>query len=78
MGYAAGKQWISRKLAKKDKMYLTEIMNDLYKNGFVQYGKADTMLRDWSKELRTKARPVLPPSKLHRMFNKEVGSQQWR
>ena len=30
-----------------DALFITEIMNDLHKNGFTPYGKADTMLRDW-------------------------------
>lgn len=63
--------------AAADKMFLTEILNDLYRNGFFRGGKADTMLRDWSAELREKARPVLKPSKLRSEFNKVVGKENW-
>ena len=63
--------------AKTDKFYITEILNDLHRNGFYRGGKAETMLVDWARELREKARPVLPASRLRRTFNVEVGSQNW-
>jgi hypothetical protein len=63
--------------AKNDKLFITEILNDLYRNGFVQRGKAETMLRDWAAELREKARPKLAASRLRRVFNTEIGGQNW-
>ncbi len=63
--------------AKENKMFLTEILNDLYRYGHVKRGKADTMLRDWAKELRDLARPIMPPSRLRRTFDIEVGAQNW-
>lgn len=64
-------------LAKKDKVFITEILNDLYQEGFVSGGKAETMLRDWARELREIARPELPPSRLRREFNQEIGAYNW-
>lgn len=63
--------------AKDDKLFLTEIMNDLHRKGFVRGGKAEQMLRDWSKELRRNARPKLQSSKLKKTFCKEVGANLW-
>ena len=63
--------------AAKDKMFLTEIMNDLHRNGFRKGGKADSMLRDWAQKLREEARPVLKPSKLRAHFNKVIGKENW-
>ena len=63
--------------AKSDKFFITEILNDLYRNGFVQQGKAETMLKDWAVELREKARCELPTSRLRKQFNKEVGEYNW-
>ena len=63
--------------AKLDKFFITEIINDLYRNGFIQQGKAETMLRDWAAELREKARPQLAASRLRREFNTEVGAYNW-
>lgn len=58
-----------------DKLFITEILNDLNRHGFVPMGKADTMLRDWAKELRDKMN--IPRSGLRKEFNKSVGSQNW-
>ena len=63
--------------AKNDKFYITEILNDLHRNGFVQQGKAEVMLRDWAAELREKARSQLAASRLHRTFNAEIGAYNW-
>jgi len=41
--------------ATEDRLFLQEIINDLEKNGYVRGGKAQTMLRDWSATLRSKA-----------------------
>ena len=59
--------------AKEDKFFITEILNDLYKNGFIPQGKAETMLKDWATELRERTRPVMSASKLKKTFAKEVG-----
>ncbi|MBW2673363.1 MAG: hypothetical protein JRD89_08130 [Deltaproteobacteria bacterium] len=63
--------------AKSDKFFITEILNDLHRNGFVEGGKASDMLRDWASELRTEARATLPASRLRKEFNKEVGAYNW-
>lgn len=63
--------------AKRDKFFITEILNALHREGFIPGGKAETMLCDWACELREKARPVLPASKLRRTFNREVGAYNW-
>ncbi len=52
----------------ENKFFITEILNDLNRHGFVKGGKADEMLRDWAKELR--AEMTIPRAKLHREFNK--------
>jgi len=63
---------------KTDKLFITEILNDLHRNGFQRGGKAETMLHDWSRELKDKSRVFFPASKLHKTFNKEVGPSLWR
>ena len=63
--------------AKTDKFFITEILNDLHRNGYVEGGKACTMLRDWAIELREKSRTQLATSRLRREFNREVGAQNW-
>lgn len=63
--------------AKRDKLFITEILNDLHRNGFVQGGKSDAMLTDWAKELREKARTTLQASRLRETFNKEIGKENW-
>ena len=63
--------------AKKDKLFITEVINDLHRNGFVRGGKAESMLRDWSRELRNEAREDLPPSRLKKVFCAEIGAQNW-
>ena len=35
-----------------DYFFITEILNDLHRNGFVRGGKAQSMLIDWKSELR--------------------------
>lgn len=63
--------------AKTDKLFITEIINDLHRNGFVPLGKAYTMLHDWADELRERARPALPASRLHKVFNTQIGREFW-
>lgn len=54
-----------------DKLFLTEVLNDLHKNGFRRDGKAAIMLRDWSRELKLKAN--YPVSQQRRVFNQNIG-----
>ncbi len=63
--------------AKFDKLYITEVLNDLYRNGFVRGGKAESLLRDWAIELRKESRPVLPASRLKKVFVSTVGRNNW-
>jgi hypothetical protein len=63
--------------AKQDKLFITEILNDMHRNGYIHGGKAETMLRDWAKELRENARNVLPASRLRKIHAKEVGAANW-
>lgn len=58
-----------------DKLFITEILNDLHRNGFIGGGKAETMLHDWASELRK--RTDYPSSKLRRVFNDRVGAYNW-
>lgn len=39
----------------KDRLFIQEIINDLERHGYVRGGKAQTMLYDWSRELRRNA-----------------------
>ena len=62
---------------KFNKFYITEILNDLFRHGFVQQGKADELLRAWAAELREDARPQVSASRLRRAFNAEIGKWNW-
>ncbi len=62
---------------KDDKLFITEIINDLYRNGFVAGRKACTMLQDWAIELRESSRAQLAASRLKRTFNNEIGAENW-
>jgi hypothetical protein len=63
---------------RTDKFFITELINDLHRNGFVRGGKAETMLHDWSRELKRDIKTTkLPPSRLHKCFNDEVGAYNW-
>jgi hypothetical protein len=64
-------------MLRRDKFYITEIINDLYRNGFVSGGKAQVMLQDWSAELREGTRQLFPASRLHRVHAEEVGKRDW-
>lgn len=59
----------------EDKFYITEILNDLHRHGFVRGGKAQTMLQDWAKELKQKM--DIPRSRLKSEFAKQVGIENW-
>ena len=41
--------------AKDDHAFITEILEDLSMNGYVEGGKAYDMLNDWKRELATRA-----------------------
>jgi hypothetical protein len=58
-----------------DKLFITEILNDIHRNGYMEGGKAYEMLHDWARELRNKA--GIPRSKLRPTFNRIVGSYNW-
>lgn len=57
-----------------DKLFLQEILNDLYKNGFVRNGKAEQMLRDWSAELREETHMR---GRTKKLFIELVGKELW-
>ena len=38
---------------ERDALFIQEIINDLEKRGYIRGGKAQTMLYDWSRELKT-------------------------
>lgn len=63
--------------AAKDKLFITEILNDLHRNGYVRNGKAETMLRDWAAELRGEARPVIKTIPLRRYHAEQCGAENW-
>ncbi len=59
-----------------DRLFLVEICNDLARNGSLgncEYSKADTMLKDWAKELKQKTRTIFPASRLKKVFCEVVG-----
>jgi len=60
-----------------DKFFITELINDLHRNGFVHGGKAETMLHDWSRDLRERSRSHMPASRLKTMFDEIVGKSNW-
>lgn len=62
---------------KTDKFFITEIINDLHRHGFMEGGKACVMLHDWAAELREKSRTKMAASHLRRDFNCEVGACNW-
>lgn len=60
-----------------DKLFLTEIINDLHRNGFMSGGKAQVLLQDWARELRAKTRRHFPASRLRRKHAEIVGRELW-
>jgi len=60
-----------------DKLFITEILNDIHRNGYVHGGKAETMLHDWAKELREESRTSFPASRLRRVHAEVVGAYCW-
>ncbi len=60
--------------ARNDKLFLQEIINDLHRNGFGEYGKANQMLNDWSRELRERSHLRGKTRKVHA---KLCGRENW-
>ena len=63
-----------------DKMFITEICNDMARRGEVTSGemsKSDTMLKEWSAELRNECRAIFPASRLKNVFAEVVGIRNW-
>ena len=71
------KKGMSQHEPQSDKLFITEILNDLYRNGFVHGGKAERMLCDWSHELKNKSRVFHSTSRLKKCFAKIIGLQNW-
>ena len=63
--------------AASNKLFITEILNDLYRNGYAEGTKADVMLKDWAAELRTEARPVIKSTPLRRYHANHCGRENW-
>lgn len=57
-----------------DRLFIQEIINDLERNGYSQGGKAETMLKDWSRELRDKTHMKGKTKRVHKEL---VGSYIW-
>lgn len=53
--FAIGMDGANKDQTRDDKLFITEIINDLNKNGFIKSGKAETMLEDWSAELKERS-----------------------
>jgi hypothetical protein len=62
---------------QSNKFFITEILNDLHRNGFVCGGKAETMLHDWAAKLREESRIKHPASRLKKEFAKQIGLENW-
>ena len=60
--------------ALTDRLFIQEIITDLERNGYVRGSKAQTMLRDWSRELKQKAPRV---KNLRRTHAELVGPEHW-
>jgi len=61
----------------RDKLYITEVINDLERNGYQQGGKAQTMLRDWARELREEARTAYPATRIRKYHAAHCGCENW-
>lgn len=63
---------------RTDKLFITELINSLHREGqILRGGKAETMLHDWSRELRTDPSNGIAPSRLRKIFNHEIGAENW-
>lgn len=60
-----------------DKLYMTEILNDIHRNGYQRGGKADEMLHDWAKELKDNARASFPASRIRKVHAEVCGANNW-
>ncbi len=61
--------------AGSDALFLTEILNDLHRHGFVPGGKAYQMLKDWKSDLEEKANyPKTAQRKVHAEI---MGAGNW-
>lgn len=57
-----------------DAIFIQEIINDLERHGYCHGGKAQTMLFDWSNELKVKAGLTGRRKKTH---NRLCGKENW-
>lgn len=60
--------------ATADRLFIQEIVTDLERHGYVQGGKAQTMLHDWSRELKERAPRV---ANLRRFHAEQCGAHNW-
>lgn len=62
----------------KDKLFITEILNDLHRHGFdASGGKARDMLHDWARELGEEARVIFPATRLRKHHAARCGAENW-
>ena len=61
-------------LSEKDALFIQEIINDLERNGYRGGSKAQTMLFDWSGELRNKSGLI---GQRKKVFFEKVGRENW-
>lgn len=66
-----------KNLQATDKLFITEILNDLHRHGYIRGGKAEIMLHDWAIELREKSRVSFPASKLRKFHSEVFGNENW-
>lgn len=60
--------------AVEDRLFIQEIITDLERHGYVKGGKAQTMLHDWSRELKEKAPRM---KNIRRTHAKLCGVNNW-
>ena len=63
--------------ALQDKLFITEVINDLYRGGRAGGWKADEMLVDWARELKNKCRTIFPASRLKKVHAETCGANNW-
>lgn len=62
----------------EDKLFITEILNDLHRHGFdASGGKARNMLHDWARELGEEARVIFPATRLRKHHAARYGAENW-
>ena len=70
------KNYVSEKA--NDKLFITEILNDLHRHGFdASGGKARDMLHDWARELGEEARVIFPATRLRKHHAARNGAENW-